>query len=126
MSDVVLDSSAVLALLNAEPGAQAVLAVLPGAWLSAVNAAEVIAKLVDRGLPTAAAATALEATGVEIVAFDADQAIASGDLRRTTRAQGLSLGDRACLALAAARGVAALTADTAWARVEGVDVRLIR
>ena len=88
-------------------------------------AAEVIAKLVDRGLPTAAAATALEATGVEVIAFDADQAIASGDLRGTTRAQGLSLGDRACLALAAARNSTALTADTAWARIEGVDVRLI-
>ena len=94
--------------------------------LNAEPAAEVIAKLVDQGLPKAAAATALEATGVEVVAFDADQAIASGDLRRTTRARGLSLGDRAGLALAALRSVAALTADTAWATLEGIDVRLIR
>jgi PIN domain nuclease of toxin-antitoxin system len=129
VSDVVLDSSAVLALLNAEPGAEAVLSVLPGAWLSAVNAAEVIGKLVDRGLPTVDAVAALEATGVEVIAFDTDLAIACGDLRPTTRAQGLSLGDRACLALAAARAVPALTADKAWASVAGVagvEVRLIR
>lgn len=103
MSRAVLDSPAVLALLNTEPGAAAVLDVLVGAWPSAVNTAEGITKLVDRGLPTDAAAKALQATGVDVVAFDEDQAIAAGDLRRTTRAHGLYMGDRASLALAAAR-----------------------
>ena len=97
MSDVVLDSSAVLALLHAEAGADAVAAVLPGALISTVNLAEVVAKLIERGA-----------------------------LRPTTRAAGLSLGDRAGLALARSRGLAAMTADGAWSRAKGAEVRLIR
>ena len=126
MSDVVLDSSAVLALLHAEAGADAVAAVLPGALISTVNLAEVVAKLMERGVPIDVVRASLEAIGLDIVDFDPGQAYASGELRPTTRAAGLSLGDRACLALARSRGLAAMSADSAWARVEDVEVRLIR
>lgn len=126
MSDCVLDASAVLALLYAEPGVEAVQAALPGALLSAVNAAEVIAKLTERGVPADKAAAAVDWLGLDVVSFDLEQARLAGELRLITRAAGLSLGDRACLALARLRGLPAMTADSAWAKVPGVDVIVIR
>jgi len=126
VTDVVLDSSAVLALLLAEPGADRVKAALPGALLSVVNFAEVVTELCDRGMPATEARSIVETLGVELVDFEVEQACIVGDLRRATRAAGLSLGDRACLALARLRGLSALTADTAWGQLEGFDVVLIR
>ena len=126
MSDAVLDSSALLALLKGEEGAPAVQAVLPGALLSTVNLAEIVAKLRGRGMPAAEARTAVESTGVDIIDFDADQACLSGDLRALTRPLGLSLGDRACLALGQTRDLPVLTADTAWTRLSGFRVTCIR
>jgi len=126
MSDVVLDSSAVLALLADEPGSDEVEAALPGALLSAVNLAEVVAKLSERGMPAEEATSLICSIGVEVADFDADQATRSGGLRASTRIAGLSLGDRACLALAQARKLPVLTADAAWARLDNLDIRLIR
>ena len=126
MNEVVLDSSAVLALLLGEPGAETVTSTLPGALLSAVNCAEVVTKLGERGMPVAEARAAIEAIGAELVGFDTDQACLAGEFRGATRSAGLSLGDRACLALARLRGLRAMTADAAWARVPGLDIVLIR
>ncbi|WP_044559413.1 type II toxin-antitoxin system VapC family toxin [Azospirillum sp. B4] len=131
MSDVVLDSSALLAVLLAEPGAERVIATLPGALISTVNVAEVLTKLRERGMPVNEARQALEATGVEIVDFDLADAVLAADMRPATRANGLSLGDRACLALARSRRAPALTADQAWAKVAqagipDLDIVLIR
>lgn len=126
MSEAVLDSSAVLALLLGEAGAHAVTAVLPGALLSTVNLAEVVTKLCERGMPRDQARAAVETVGVEIVAFEADQACLTGELRQRTRMLGLSLGDRACLALARQRDLPAVTADAAWRRLEGFKVVAIR
>lgn len=126
MSDVVLDASALLALLFAEPGAEAVAAVLADALISSVNLAEVASRLTDRGVPEADARAAIAATGVRIVEFDSDQAWEAARLRGPTRAAGLSLGDRACLALARTRSLPALTGDRAWTGIAGVEVVLIR
>ncbi len=126
MSDAVLDTSALLALLLDEPGADTVQATLPGALMSAVNLAEVVSKLCERGMPADQVAFAVSSIGVEIVAFDDEQARVSGALRPLTRAWGLSLGDRACLALARLRNLPALTADIAWANVPDCRVTLIR
>jgi PIN domain nuclease of toxin-antitoxin system len=126
VTEAVLDSSAVLALLLAEPGADRVKAALPGALLSTVNLAEVVTKLCERGMPADDARAAVEAIGVELVAFDVEQACAAGDLRNATRAAGLSLGDRACLALGRLRGLPAVTADTAWRHLPGFDIVLLR
>ena len=126
MSEAVLDSSAVLSLLLAEPGAEIVQSVLPGALLSTVNFAEVLAKLVERGMPSFEAARALEALGVELVDFTADQASLTGQLRSLTRSLGLSLGDRACLALGRLNRSKIYTADLAWAEVPDFDIVLIR
>ncbi len=126
MSEVVLDSSAVLALLFNEPGADAVAARLPDAVMSSVNLAEVLAKLADRGASDEDLHVSIDALGLTIIGHDEAQAFASARLRRSTRDAGLSLGDRACLALAEARGVPAMTADRAWSRVASVDLVQIR
>jgi PIN domain nuclease of toxin-antitoxin system len=126
MSDAVLDSSAVLALLLAEPGADKVRSPLPGALLSTVNFAEIVSKLCERGMPANQARIAIESIGVEVIDFDLNQACLTGDLRNRTRSAGLSLGDRACLALASSRKLPAITADTAWTTLPDFEVVAIR
>ncbi len=125
---VVLDASAVLALLGNEPGAEAVLEALPRATISAVNLCEVVAKLADRGMPAEAIAAALEGLDLDPRPFDVTDAYAAGALRPATRAAGLGFGDRACLALAARLGGTALTADRAWTVLDlpGISVRALR
>ncbi len=126
MSDVVLDSSALLAYMLEEPGADVVEGVLPGALLCAVNLAEVVGKLRERGMTLDEVDAAIAPVGFEVVEFDEQLAMLCGDLRIETRAYGLSLGDRACLALARHRGFEALTTDVAWGRVADIRVRLLR
>lgn len=123
----VLDSSAVLALLWDEPGAENVAASIQDARVSAVNLSEVVARLVDRGMTSADARHAIQELELRIDIFDTELAIEAGLLRPATRAQGPSLGDRACLALAARLDAEALTADRAWSGADvGVEIRLIR
>jgi PIN domain nuclease of toxin-antitoxin system len=124
---MVFDASAVLALLAGEPGAEVVRASLPNAVISTVNLSEVGAKLADRGVKEPAIRNAISLLGLEVVAFDEAAAYAAAAMRPATRHLGLSLGDRACLALAASRGVPALTTDRNWASLAiGVEVRLAR
>jgi ribonuclease VapC len=127
VSEIVLDASALMAVLREEPGAAAVEAVLDHAAISAVNLSEVQAKLVERGTAAAVAWSSLIDLDLDVVDFDVPQAKVAGDLRWLTRVQGLSLGDRACLALAQALGLPAMTADRTWAGLEaGIEIRTIR
>ncbi len=127
MAEAVLDASALLALLNAEPGAAAVAAVVRGAWMSAVNHCEVVGKLAEAGMPAPAIRAALDGLELRIVPFDAQQAQEAGLLRPATRSAGLSLGDRACLVLARTMGATAFTADAVWGSVSvGATVEVIR
>ena len=127
MARVVLDASAILVLLNDEPGAAAVARALEDAVVSAVNLSEVVAKLLQAGMPREEAEDALGGLGLDVRAFDEGAAWAAGSLRAGTRKAGLSLGDRACLALAKDLDVPAVTSDAAWAKVSaGVEVRLLR
>lgn len=115
MSSAVLDSSAVLAVFRGEPGAAVVLAALAGgAVMSAVNLAEVVTKLQEGGIPDPDIAPMIGQLHISIQDFDPGQAYTAGLLRRQTRAAGLSLGDRACLALAQQLGLPVLTADHSW------------
>jgi PIN domain nuclease of toxin-antitoxin system len=126
-SDFVLDSSALLALLNDEPGANVVARLLRNSAMSTVNISEVTAKLDEAGIPEPAIRRAVGELVLDMVPFDAEQAVQAGMLRRPTMSAGLSFGDRACLALAKRLGVPAATADHAWLRVDaGVELRLIR
>jgi ribonuclease VapC len=124
---VVLDSSALLCLLNGEAGAERVAEALPSAVIGAVNLAEVVTKLRERGLSAEEVEEALGGFNLDVRPFTAVQAYATGHLRHATRSQGLSLGDRACLALAVELGAPALTADQAWGKVDaGAAVEVIR
>jgi ribonuclease VapC len=127
MASAVLDSSAVLAVLNAEPGADQVAAVLDDALVSTVNYAEVVAKLVERGSSDLQAHAALQSIALATADFDFALARRTGALRAQTMTRGLSLGDRACLSLAEREGLPAITSDRNWVgAVSGIEVRLIR
>lgn len=127
MARLILDASAALALINRETGWSTVAEVGYEGLISTVSMSEVVAKLTDQGC----SAQAAEQIGRELPftnrEFDASTAFRAGALRAGTRRLGLSLGDRACLALAEREGLPVLTADHAWAGLDiGVEVRLIR
>ena len=123
----VLDASAVLAVYFDEHGADRVRAALPGALLSSVNYTEVIGKCLDRGEALDAALHKLAAMGLVIVAHDAQLARRAGELRPLTKRLGMSLADRACLALAERERLPALTADRSWKTLAlDIEVLLIR
>ena len=128
MSEFVLDASAILALIFRETGAEEVERALPDAMMSTVNLAEVVARLCDRGMPTNLIERTIDRLSLTLVPFSPAIALSAGLLRRETKAFGLSLGDRACLATAQAMDRPALTADSAWRRLKlaGVDVQVIR
>ena len=122
----VLDASALLAVLHAERGGDVVEALLDAAVMSAVNWFEVVQTAASRGVATDGLAEDVGALGVRIVDFGREAAEATARLGPLTRGAGLSMADRACLALAGALGVAAVTADAAWANIDvGVTVRVI-
>ena len=112
----VLDASALLCLLQEEPGAERVASALPAAMISAVNYSEVVGKLVESGLDEATVDRLIDTLQLKVVPFDQIQARLAGSLRATTRKLGLSLGDRACLALAAVEAATALTCERSWAK----------
>lgn len=127
----VLDASALLTLLNNEPGVERVEdAVAAGALVSTVNWAEVLNTLVVAGgEPSEIAALALPAGGgqLSLVPFDEEQARESARLTRTTHSLGLSLADRACLALGRLRGLRVLTTDRAWRSLRlSITIEVIR
>lgn len=123
----VLDTSALLAVAFQEPGGDRVKEVGPEGLVSTVNASEVWSKLVDREVPEGELRVVFAEMEMNQVPFDASQAEIAGRLRKTTRRFGLSLGDRACLALAMARRLPVLTADRAWAGLDlGVEIDVIR
>lgn len=124
---VVLDSSAVLTVINGEAGAERVEDVLMGGSISAANFSEVLSKLVDKGRDDGDAVAMLDALPLTVLPLDAAQARRAGLLRRQTRKLGLSLGDRACLALAVELGLPVVTADRAWAQLDlGIEVAVVR
>lgn len=123
----VLDASAVLALINDEPGGTLVRDRLAGSVMSTVNAIEVGSKLVDKGLPPGRAWEALDLLGIAFVDLDFSLAATVVELRGRTRDRGLSLADGVCLALAIREGLPALTADRAWSTLDlPCPVELIR
>lgn len=129
MTKTVLDASALLAWIEAKSGAERVQEALESgaAMMSAVNWAEVLAKLVDRGVSAEDRRRIRASLDIEIRPFDENAAFVAGSLRQPTRRHGLSTGDRACLALALAEAVPALTADRTWANVDAaIEVEVIR
>ena len=125
MSEPVLDASALLAVMLEERGAEKVRELLPGAIIGAVNLAEVVAKLQERGVPDEEIDRAIARLDLPVIPFDMAQAMVAGKLR--ARTLGLSLGDRACLALAVVRGTPAVTMDRGWSALDiGAEVIVAR
>ena len=123
----VLDASALLAYLQREPGAGSVRAVLGSAIMSTVNWTEVVQKAAGSQSEAAELLGDLESLGLVLAPFSASQASIAGSLREPTLELGLSLGDRACLALAIENGETILTADRIWERLSlWVGIEVIR
>ncbi|MBV8208079.1 MAG: type II toxin-antitoxin system VapC family toxin [Acidobacteria bacterium] len=128
MSRVVLDASAILALLGGEPGSEHLTPeLLSNAICSTVNLAEVQSKLVSQGIAREDAWEAATSPIREAADFTPAHAELAGTLMLQTRSLGLSLGDRACLALALTAGGAVYTADSSWKKLKlRIPVRVIR
>jgi len=129
MTHVVLDASAILALLKGERGANKVAGVIADASVCAINQAEVISHFIHLGAPLDEVRSMLDALPYTVVAADDALAWEAGSLRAVTASAGLSLGDRFCLALAKRFGVSAYTADKAWKEVAseaGAKIVVIR
>ena len=126
-SKVVLDASALLCLLNDEPGADRVLDVLNRCVIGATNLGEVVSKLRERGLSLDEVREALGGLHLDVRPLSAAQAMTIGDLRPTTKSLGLSLGDRACLALALDLQAEMFTTDADLASADvGISITNVR
>ncbi len=128
MNRIVLDASAILAVINGEPRAEKLTPeLLAGAVGSAVNLAEVQTKLVSRGWTPDQAWEDATSPVREVLAFDGEQARIAGDLVTETRHLGLSLGGRACLALGIALKLPVYTAEKVWRKLKvGVRIHVMR
>jgi ribonuclease VapC len=123
----VLDSSAVLAVYNRETGSDKVRGAQGRRLISAVNFSEIESKLIERGVSPEAIAQLENMLPCEVIAFDRVQASLTAKLRRLTKHKSLSLGDRACLALAIQQKATVLTADRAWMEINaGVKIEVVR
>ena len=129
MTRVVLDASALLALLLGETGADKVKAALDGAIIAAVNLAEIVSHYAKLGAARSDIEALLRPLPIRVAPIDTALSYDAGMLRPITLDRGLSLGDRYCLALAKREEVPALTAERRWlviAEAAGVRVELIR
>jgi PIN domain nuclease of toxin-antitoxin system len=127
VAEAVLDASALIAFLRKEPGEDKVAAVLTRCCISAVNLAETFSKMIEYGKPLEAVAYQVQRLRIPVIHFDPEQAQIAASLWKSTRAVGLSLGDRACLALAIHTSLPALTTESDWDKcslaVEIVKIR---
>lgn len=126
MNQYVLDASAVLALLNQEPGADQVEALLAESCVSAVNAAEVLTRPINAGMPDAEALESFNLLGLEVADFNLQLAAQAAALRRPTKKKGLSLEDLCYLGLGLAMGYEVVTAEREWEKLNLCPILLIR
>ena len=124
---VALDASALIAFRFREPGHERVLPHLEAACISSVNIVEVLSRLHREGVDIDDSYRVIARLDIEAVALEAEAVRDVARLIAETRSAGLSFGDCACLALAKARGIPAVTADRVWAKLDvGVEIELIR
>jgi ribonuclease VapC len=127
LTEYVLDASALLALVNGEPGADKVRPLMAQSIISAVNFCETVHQLRRRGLPVETVRATLTPLVPSPVPFDETMAYVAASIHERTREQGISLGDCACLALALSRSVPAVTTEKKWEECDvGVEILRIR
>ena len=127
MSEVVVDASAILALLNQETGSEEISQFIDNAAISTVNLSEVIAKLAEAGIPAEDIRQILGNLNLEVIPFNEEQAFKAGMMRPATKSIGLSFGDRACLALGIFLNQPVLTTDRLWGSLSvGIEIRVVR
>jgi ribonuclease VapC len=124
---IVLDASALIALIYQENGGDLVEKYLPNAEISTVNLAEVATYMIKQGLDLKEAVSLLKDLSIPAIDFDEEQAFIAAQLLEKTNSKGLSLGDRACLALGMRLNQMVLTADKIWQELDlAVKIKLIR
>jgi ribonuclease VapC len=127
MTDVVMDASAILAVIKGEHGAERVADTARGARISALNFCEIAAWLSERGSTSVDIESVIGPFDLTVEVFDRPRAMAAGHLAAKTKRRNISLGDRACLALALELGMPAVTGDRAWRDLDiGVEIQLFR
>jgi ribonuclease VapC len=127
VNSVVLDASAVLAVIRREPGYENVLPLMVGAQISCVNVSEVFCKAVSKGGSLEAVRRMLVSLPVSAVPFDEEQATIAASLYPSTHKRGVSFADRACLALGISQSAVIVTGDREWESLDlGVEVRRFR
>ena len=123
---IVLDASALLTYLFRESNHKIVEKYIEDACISTVILSEVARRFIRDGIDATPIIQHLNKTSIEIVPFTQAHALHAANFIPLTQRYGLSLGDRACLGLAAARNLPAQTADIAWPEIEGIDVKNIQ
>jgi PIN domain nuclease of toxin-antitoxin system len=127
MTRHVLDASALLALINKEKGQEKVEEILPFSIMSAINVSECAAILNENKFPEEETENLIKNLITEIIPFTEEQAFETAKLRKFTKSKGLSLGDRACLAVGKLKNLPVATADKVWESINcGVKINLIR
>ena len=128
MDKIVLDSSALIALIKNEPGAEGVEKILGQIVMSSVNVSEVVGVLLDGEMSLSNVQDCILPLISSIIPFDEEQAFKTASLKKITKSKGLSLGDRACLALGITLQSPVYTADKVWKEVvlPGIQIHLIR
>jgi ribonuclease VapC len=127
MSAFVLDASAVLAVLFAETGSERAAARAEGAMMSTVNLTETLTKCAENDYPASDAVDFILNSNISVIDFDLELAKQAAALRKKTDRRVLSLGDRACLALAVREKAVAVTGDRIWATIDvGCQIEVIR
>jgi ribonuclease VapC len=124
---IVVDASALIALICQETGGRLVEKNLSNIEISTVNLAEVASYLIKKGLDVEETTSLLNDLAIPAIPFDETQAFCAAHLVNKTAAKGLSLGDRACLALAMQKDQSVLTADKVWKELDlNIEINLIR
>ena len=125
IAEYVLDSTAVIAVLYAEPGHQYINEVLHRSAVSAVNLAEIVNKLARRGSTSEALRESLNRLKLQVEDWTEAMAYQNAEFTQFSKSHGLSLGDRACLTLAKTLHATAVTSDRAWRRLPALGVRIM-
>ena len=127
ITDIVLDASAIIAYLAKEEGTEIVERHLPFSVISTVNHTEIYSYFIRNGYTFNEAKQLIDPLGYELVDYDVEQSQIAAQLLPKTKALGLSLADRACLALAKSRNLPVMTSDKKWKDLNiGVKIKLFR